>query len=108
MENVIRLYERIPCSYYFLLIIATLIEDQQSGIISKEKLFGATRILMEELDNDDFKKEFRSLELNLVYKYDEWLNKMNDIIDNEKDKKLKGELTNLKRYCLEDEEYEHE
>ncbi len=71
MENVIRLYERIPCSYYFLLIIATLIEDQQSGIISKEKLFGATRILMEELDNDDFKKEFRSLELNLVYKYDD-------------------------------------
>ncbi len=45
---------------------------------------------------------------SLVYKYGEWLNKMNDIIDNEKDKKLKCELTNLKRRCLEDEEYEYE
>ncbi len=45
---------------------------------------------------------------SFVYKYDDWLKKMNDIIRSETDKELKKELTDLKRVYLEDEEYEYD
>lgn len=45
---------------------------------------------------------------SFVYKYDDWLKKVNDIIDDETDKDLKKELIDLKMDYLEDEEYEYD
>ena len=53
---------KIPCYYFFLLILATMLEDCKESI-TKEKLFGATKIIMNSLDNPDFKEILQKSEI---------------------------------------------
>ncbi len=85
MINKILTCGRIPSSYFFLLTLASLLEDKKEGRIEKEKLIGASKILMQELDNEKINELALDVDMILSYKYNDLESELAKFIEDYKE-----------------------